>query len=275
MSVGGGASGAPSAFDPKKIRMYGLVGSVVGIYLGAILNIALNTDVFSFIGAVAAIFAVVMGANSVRRICAYGIGTGVPSIGMLALGMGIIAVMFGLSVAETLGFGLLGPIITLVYAGVFGYIIGVLANKVIKFNIPVMEEGNADLSMAGAMAIFGWSFAVSGTLGYADIVKNVLMTGYIAIIFIAGGLAILHPFNANLGPDEKQDRTLVNAIMVGGIAMIATGIAAILTQGLAAGLLQLVIGFALWFYFFKMYYKLVKRDAAAVVGTGLLPPTVQ
>jgi len=275
MTVGGGAGGAPSAFDPKKIRMYGLVGSVVGIYLGAILNIALNTNVFSFVGAVAAIFAVVMGANSVRRICAYGIGTGVPSIGMLALGMGIIAVMFGLSVAETLGFGLLGPIITLVYAGVFGYIIGVLANKVIKFNIPVMEEGNADLSMAGAMAILGWSFAVSGNLGYVDIVKNVLMTGYIAIIFIAGGLAILHPFNANLGPDEKQDRTLVNAIMVGGIAMIATGIAAILTQGLAAGLLQLVIGFALWFYFFKMYYKLVKRDAAAVVGTGLLPPTVQ
>jgi tetrahydromethanopterin S-methyltransferase subunit C len=255
--------------------MYGLVGSIVGIYLGSILNSALNTEVFSFIGAVGAIFAVVMGANSVRRICAYGIGTGVPSIGMLALGMGIIAVMFGLSVAETIGFGLLGPIITLVYAGVFGYIIGVIANKVIKFNIPVMEEGNADLSMAGALAILGWSFAVSGTLGYADIVNDVLMTGYIAIIFIAGGLAILHPFNACLGPDEKQDRTLVNAIMVGGLAMVATGIAALMTQGLAAGLLQLIIGFALWFYFFKMYYKLVKRDASAVVGTGLLPPTVQ
>jgi len=275
MSLGGAAGGAPSALDPKKLRMYGLVGSIVGIYLGAILNSALNTEVFSFIGAVAAIFAVVMGANSVRRVCAYGIGTGVPSIGMLALGMGIIAVMFGLSVAETMGFGMLGPIITLVYAGVFGYIIGVLANKVIKFNIPVMEEGNSDLSMAGALAILGWSFAISGTLGYADIVKDVLMSGYIAIIFIAGGLAILHPFNANLGPDEKQDRTLVNAIMVAGLAMVATGIAALMTQGLAAGLLQLIIGFALWFYFFKMYYKLVKRDAAAVVGTGLLPPTVQ
>ncbi|HQQ36525.1 MAG TPA: tetrahydromethanopterin S-methyltransferase subunit C, partial [Methanothrix sp.] len=106
-------------------------------------------------------------------------------------------------------------------------------------------------------------------------VNDVLMTGYIAIIFIAGGLAILHPFNACLGPDEKQDRTLVNAIMVGGLAMVATGIAALMTQGLAAGLLQLIIGFALWYYFFKMYYKLVKRDAAAVVGTGLLPPTVQ
>ena len=275
MSLGGAAGGAPSAYEPKKLRMYGLVGSVVGIYLGAILNSALNTEVFSFIGAVAAIFAVVMGANAVRRVCAYGIGTGVPSIGMLALGMGIIAVMFGLSVAETLGFGMLGPIITLIYAGVFGYIIGVIANKVIKFNIPVMEEGNADLSMAGALAILGWSFAISGTLGYDDIVNDVLMTGYIAIIFIAGGLAILHPFNANLGPDEKQDRTLVNAIMVGGLAMTATGIGALLTQGLSEGLLQIIIGFAIWYYFFKMYYKLVKRDASAVVGTGLLPPTVQ
>jgi len=108
MSVGG-AVGALSALDPKKLRMYGLVGSVVGIYLGALLNSALNTTVFSFIGALAAIFAVLMGANAVRRVCAYGIGTGVPSIGMLALGMGIIAVMFGLSVAEALGFGLLGP----------------------------------------------------------------------------------------------------------------------------------------------------------------------
>jgi len=275
MSVGGAAGGAPSAYEPQKIRIYGLAGSIVGLYLGAILNSALNTEVFSFIGAVAAIFAVVMGANSVRRICAYGIGTGVPSIGMLALGMGIIAVMFGLSLAETVGFGLAGPIITLIYAGIFGYIIGVIANKVIKFNIPVMEEGNADLSMAGALAILGWSFAVSGTLGYDSIVNDVLMTGYIAIIFIAGGLAILHPFNANLGPDEKQDRTLVNAIMVGGLAMIATGIGALLTQGLAIGLLQIVIGFAIWYYFFKMYYKLVKRDASAVVGTGLLPPTVQ
>jgi tetrahydromethanopterin S-methyltransferase subunit C len=255
--------------------MYGLVGSVVGIYLGAILNSALGTNLFSFIGAVAAIFAVVMGANAVRRVCAYGIGTGVPSIGMLALGMGVIAVMFGLSLAETLGSVWLGPIIALIYAGVFGYIIGVIANKVIKFNIPVMEEGNADLSMAGAMALLGWSFAISGTLGYDAILNTVLNTGYIAIIFIAGGLAILHPFNANLGPDERQDRTLVNAIMCGGIAMIVTGIAALLTQGVAAGLLQLVIGFAIWYYFFKMYYRLVKRDASAVVGTGLLPPAVQ
>ncbi|MDM7934671.1 MAG: tetrahydromethanopterin S-methyltransferase subunit C, partial [Methanothrix sp.] len=98
-------------------------------------------------------------------------------------------------------------------------------------------------------------------------------TGYIAIIFIAGGLSILHPFNANLGPDEKQDRTLTNAVMVGGLAMVATGVAAVMTQGAALGLLQLAIGFVIWLYAFRRYYRLVKRDAAAVVGTGLLPPS--
>lgn len=273
MTVGGGAGGAPYAFDPNKLRIYGIAGSVVGIYLGAILNSALDTQIFSFVGAIAAIFAVVLGANSVRRVCAYGIGTGVPSIGMLALGMGVVAVMFGLSMAKALGFEWLSVLITLAYAMIFGYIIGVIANKVIKFNIPIMEMGNMDLSAAGAMAILGWSFAVSGSLSYVDVVNKVLMTGYIAIIFIAGGLAILHPFNANLGPDEKQDRTLVNSVMVSGMAMLATGICAILTQGPAEGLLQIVIGFVIWLYFYKWYFKLVKRDASAVVGTGLLPPS--
>jgi tetrahydromethanopterin S-methyltransferase subunit C len=259
--------------DPKQLRIYGLVGSVVGIYLGALLNGMFNTDVFSFVGAIAALFGVVMGANAVRRVCAYGIGTGVPSIGMLSLGMGVVAVLFGLSIAEQLNYGYLGVIIILVYSLIFGYIIGSIANKVMGFNIPIMEEGLTDLSGAGSMAILGWCFAISGSLSYDLIVKDVFNTGFLAIIFICGGLAILHPFNANLGPDEKQDRTLVDGVMVGGMSMIATGICALLTQGLLGGLLQIVVGFVIWYYFYVWYFRLAKRDAAAVVGTGLLPPS--
>jgi tetrahydromethanopterin S-methyltransferase subunit C len=259
--------------DPKQLRIYGLVGSVVGIYLAAILNMATGTTIFSFVGAIAAIIGAVMGANAVRRVCAYGIGTGVPSIGMLALGMGVVAVLFGLNIAEQLGMGILGPIIALVYSLIFGYVIGTIANKVIKFNIPIMEEGLTDLSGAGTMAILGWCFAISGSLAYTDIVADVFNTGYLAIIFICGGLAILHPFNANLGPDEKQDRTLVNAVMVGGLSTVATGICAIGVLGLQAGLVQVVVGFAIWYYFYVWFFRLAKRDASAVVGTGLLPPS--
>ena len=273
MTVGGGAAGAPQSFDPKKLRVYGLAGSVIGIYLAWILNSATGTNIFSFVGALAALFGVVMGANAVRRVCAYGIGTGVPSIGMLSLGMGVVGALFGLNFAEQLGLGILGVIIALVYSLVFGYVVGAIANKVMGFNIPIMEEGLFDLSGAGTLAILGWSFAISGSLSYADIVASVINTGFLAIIFICGGLAILHPFNANLGPDEKQDRTLVNAVMVGGMSTIATGVCALLTLGLAAGMVQIVVGFAVWYYFFVWFFRLAKRDASAVVGTGLLPPS--
>ncbi len=259
--------------EPKQLRIYGLVGSVVGIYLAYILNSVTGTNLFSFVGAIAALFGVVMGANAVRRVCAYGIGTGVPSIGMLSLGMGTVAVLFGLNIAEQLGVGLLGVIIALVYSLIFGYVVGLIANRVMGFNIPIMEEGLTDLSGAGTMAILGWSFAISGSLAYNAIVADVFKTGFLAIIFICGGLAILHPFNANLGPDEKQDRTLVNGVMVGGLSTVATGICALLTLGMAAGMVQIVVGFAIWYYFYVWYFRLAKRDAAAVVGTGLLPPS--
>jgi tetrahydromethanopterin S-methyltransferase subunit C len=86
-------------------------------------------------------------------------------------------------------------------------------------------------------------------------------------------MALFHPFNANLGPDEKQDRTLIDGMMVGGLAMFGLGICSIVTIGLASASLTIVVGFALWYYFFVWYFRLAKRDAAAVVGTGLLPPS--
>jgi len=171
-----GIAGALKAMDPKKLRIYGIVGGLVGIYLAVILNSVTNSDIFLLIGALGAMIAAVTGANGVRRVCAYGIGTGVPSIGMLSLGMGVVGAMFGLSIAEQLGIGMLGVIIALVYAMIFGYVVGAIANKVMGFNIPIMEEGLTDLSGAGAMAIIGWSYAISGSLAYADMVSKVFNT---------------------------------------------------------------------------------------------------
>jgi len=260
--------------EPQQLRIYGIAGSVIGVYLTSILNGALHTTVFSFIGSIAAIFAVLWGANAIRRICAYGLGTGVPSMGMLALGMASVAALFGLNIAEQFGFGFIGVIIALVYSLIFGYIIGVICNKVIKFNIPIMEEGLTDISGAGTMAILCWSVTISGTIGYNEIVKTVFDTGFLGIIFILGGMALFHPFNANLGPDEKQDRTLIDGVMVAGVAMVALGICSIMTLGLVPGMLTVVVGFAVWYYFYVYYFRLAKEDAAAVVGTGLLPPSV-
>jgi tetrahydromethanopterin S-methyltransferase subunit C len=261
--------------EPKQLRIYGIAGAIVGIYLAHFLNAATGTNIFSFIGSLAAIGGVLWGANAIRRICSYGLGTGVPAMGMLALGMATVASLFGLNIAEQFGVGILGPIIALVYAVIFGYVIGILCNRVMHFNIPIMEEGMMDISGAGTLAILGWSITMAGTISYNVVVKDVYSTGFLAIIFILGGMAIFHPFNANLGPDEKQDRTLVDGLMVAGLAMIALGICSLATLGLSAALVTIVVGFAVWYYNYIWYFRLAKEDAAAVVGTGLLPPSVQ
>jgi tetrahydromethanopterin S-methyltransferase subunit C len=264
MSVAAG--GGESKIDKKKLEIYGIAGGLIGIYLAAILNGALGTNWFSFLAGIGVIAAVVMGSDAVRRVCAYGIGTGVPSIGMLALGMGMVCAMFALAVG-----GIAGPIIGVVLGMAFGFFVGSIANKVIKLNIPVLEECLTDLAGAGALVLIGLSVMVSGTIDYGAVIDLVVNSGYIAVIFIAGALAILHPFNATLGPDETQDRTLTLAVATGALAMIAAGIASIATLGMP-GVLTLVVGFIIWIKFFLKFFELTKRDASGVVPTGLLPP---
>ncbi len=84
--------------EVKEIDWYtlaavGIVGGLVAIFLAYFLNTTLGVRYFAFLGAVGAILAVLWGADAVRRICKYGIGTGVPSIGMLAFGMGLLATL--------------------------------------------------------------------------------------------------------------------------------------------------------------------------------------
>lgn len=278
----------------RKLAAIGILGGLVGIYL-TYLNVVVtsitNTQIayFSFFGGIGAILATYWGADAVRRVSKYGLGTGVPSIGMLALGMGLVASMFGLAIAgevaektELEALGLIGPIISFVVAIVIGFIIGYLANNVIGINVPVMVGCTTEIAGSGALILVGLSTALAGVFTFKDltvgsvtidgILDSVIDTGFIAVLFIASALAILHPFNACLGPDETQYRTLRLAISTGAIAMILAGISSIARIEIAA-IPTIVIGVAIWIIFFKKYYEAVKIDAAAVVGTGLIPET--
>src|SRR5690606_34963495 len=117
---------AKGGYPAQTIMALGIVGGLVGIYLGHIAPSA-----YSFFGGIGAICATVWGADAVRRVASYGLGTGVPSIGMLALGMGIVAALFGLSIG-----GIAGPIVAFIVAAIIGAVIGALANKVIGMGIP-------------------------------------------------------------------------------------------------------------------------------------------
>lgn len=270
-AAGGPASGGIS---PNNIIVLGVVGGLAGIYL-TMLNQTLDTTIFSFLGGIGAIFAAVWGADAVRRVCSYGLGTGVPSIGMLALGMGIVAAMFGLALPEsdlvTLP-NFLGPIISFITASIMGLIIGIMANKILKMNIPIMEKSMVEIAGAGCLVMIGLSVVIVGDFRFDEgIVPSVITTGYIALVFIGGAMAILHPFNACLGPDERQYRTLTVGVEKTALMMVLVGVASLTEINAVSSALTIVIGLIIFVVYFKKFLEATHHDAYLITGTGLLP----
>jgi tetrahydromethanopterin S-methyltransferase subunit C len=247
---------------PNNLALFGIIGGLVGIYI---------SPYFPTAGALGAICAVIWGAEAVRRVSKYGLGTGVPSIGQIAMGMGIIAAMFGLAIVKPMPIA--GPIIALITASIIGFVIGWFAQNVIKMKIPVMIRCMTEIAAAGSLVIIGYSAAVAGNFDFMDsIVPRVFDTGVMLAVFWVGAVALLHPFNACLGPDEKQKRLLYLAGSTGAITMVIMGIAATMTLG-GTGAITLILGIVLWLVFYKKFWDEVYHDAAAVVGTGLIPKT--
>ena len=248
--------------SPNMLALLGIGGGLVGIYA---------SPYFPTAGALGAICAVIWGAEAVRRVAKYGLGTGVPSIGQIAMGMGIIAAMFGLAIVGSLIIA--GPVVALVTASVIGLIIGLFAQYVIKMKIPVMIRCMTEIAAAGALIIVGYSAAVAGNYDFVgSLIPRVFDNGVMLAVFWVGAVALLHPFNACLGPDERQKRLLYLAGSTGAITMVIVGIAAIMTLG-TSGAITLILGVILWFIFYKKFWDEVYKDASAVVGTGLIPKT--
>jgi len=245
----------------NNLIIMGVVSGLLGIYL---------SPYVPALAALGAMVAVVWGADAIRRVASYGLGTGVPSIGQLALGMGIIASMFSLAVVGNAPMA--GPVVALVVASGIGFIIGWFAQNVIKMNIPVMVSGMTEIAAAGSIVIVGFGSAAAGSYVFDVLVQNIFSNGIVLAIFWVGAMAILHPFNAALGPDEKQKRTLFLAVSTGAVTMTIIGIASTMVIG-SAGILTMVIGIVLWLVYYKKFWDEVYKDSASVVGTGLIPET--
>jgi len=76
----------------QKIMIGGLTATIVCLYL-SYLNVLTNTEMFPFFGGLAVIAALIWGSNTIKVLCSYGIGTGVPSAGMIAFGSCVIAML--------------------------------------------------------------------------------------------------------------------------------------------------------------------------------------
>lgn len=255
-----GAGGIPH----NQILIYGLVGSLVLIYL-TYLNTYFQTEYFAFFGGLAAVVALLWGTDTIKHLCSYGLGTGVPSAGMIALGSGVIAALFG---ATT---GVFAPIVAIIIAAIIGAVAGLMANAVVRMDIPVMVVSLIELAIVGAMTVLGLAAMACGTFEFLGMIGFTVQTyeasviggSIIAVIFMLGAIAIQHSFNACLGPGEKQDRTLTLAAECGFLSMIPVAIISFAFIGMYAALIALVVSIVGWFYTYKKYIALSKRDAYA------------
>ena len=262
---------AENDIPPKQLLVLGIVGGLVFIYLATGLNNASGTAWFSFLGAIGAIFAVFWGADAIRRVASYGLGTGVPSIGMLSIGAGIVAVLLGLAVAKNYNIEIAAPIIALILAAIIGIVNGIMARRVIRMNIAIMERSMTEIAMAASLVILGLSTTIAGGYSFDKILSYVVATGFILAVYMLSGMALFHPFNANLGPDERQARTLNLAIACGFLSMIIAGIAAGAINGVPAAVPTLIVAVVGWIIYYLRFFDDVKKDAAAVLSTGLIP----
>lgn len=257
--------------SPGSLLGIGVIGALIGIYLATYLNMLTGTAWFSFIAALGGILAVWWGADAVRRVASYGLGTGVPSIGLLSIGSGQIAVLLGLAVASFIGLQVAGPIVALILAAIVGVVNGIMARRVIRMNIAIMERSMTEIAMAASMIMLGFSTAIAGGFYFAQIMSYVVASGFIIAVFIVGGMAMLHPFNACLGPDERQKRTLNLALSTGFLTMLVAGIASGAINGVPAAVPTLIVAIVGWIIYYLRFFGDVKQDAASVMSTGLIP----
>jgi len=262
-----------------KIMVAGIIASLVCLYL-SYLNVVTNTEMFSFFGGLAVVAALIWGSNTIKVLCSYGIGTGVPSAGMIAFGSGVIGMLLATK------FGIAAPIVALVLAAVIGLILGYLSNEVLNMKIPAMVQSLTELSIVGAFTLMGFAVLMTGGFTFETLIAGsvtflgVSLPSYqisfiggclIATAFMLGALAVQHPFNACLGPGWTQDRMLMLAAECGFLSMFVAAVMsfALITTGSA--LISLVVALVGWGYTYKHYIGLSKRDAASWLDAKPIP----
>jgi tetrahydromethanopterin S-methyltransferase subunit C len=253
------------AIPHNTVIMIGIVGALIGIYL-TYLNVLTNTQVFSFFGGLGAVLALVWGADTIKTLCSYGIGTGVPSAGMIAFGSGVIAMLFAAK------YGIAAPIVGVIVAVVIGVLLGYAANAIVNMRIPVMVKSLTEMAVIGALTLMGFSAMTSGsfslipmmshTLGAGGYVDTFIGASIIAVVFMLGAIAIQHPFNATLGPSWAQDRMLYLAAECGFLSMIVISLMSAPFVSTPALVISFIVSVVGWFYTYVAYIRLSQRDAA-------------
>ncbi|WP_273476204.1 tetrahydromethanopterin S-methyltransferase subunit MtrC [Methanobrevibacter woesei] len=262
----GGSGEATGSISSVHLLILGIVGGLIGIYVAPY-----STLFGSAIAGLGGVCAIVWGADAIRRVASYGLGTGVPSIGYMSLSIGIVGALAGIGIGYSFPqLEVAGPVIGLIFAMIIGLIVAVVAKKIVGMKIPILERCTMEIAGAAALSVLGFSVAITGTYDINAVLEHVVGTGFIAVFFIMNTMAIQHPYNACLGPNEDQVRTLKCAASTAFLAMIITGILSVITGGVS-WFIVLIIGLIGWVISFRAFVNASYGAAASVKWSGLWP----
>lgn len=262
----GGSGEATGSISSVHLLILGIVGGLIGIYVAPY-----STLFGSAIAGLGGVCAIVWGADAIRRVASYGLGTGVPSIGYMSLSIGIVGALAGIGIGYSFPqLEIAGPVIGLIFAMIIGLIVAVVAKKIVGMKIPILERCTMEIAGAAALSVLGFSVAITGTYDIEAVLEHVVGTGFIAVFFIMNTMAIQHPYNACLGPNEDQVRTLKCAASTAFLAMIITGILSVITGGVS-WFIVLIIGLIGWVISFRAFVNASYGAAASVKWSGLWP----
>ena len=262
----GGSGEATGSISSVHLLILGIVGGLIGIYVAPY-----STLFGSAIAGLGGVCAIVWGADAIRRVASYGLGTGVPSIGYMSLSIGIVGALAGIGIGYSFPqLEVAGPVIGLIFAMIIGLIVAVVAKKIVGLKIPILESCTMEIAGAAALSVLGFSVAITGTYDIEAVLEHVVGTGFIAVFFIMNTMAIQHPYNACLGPNEDQVRTLKCAASTAFLAMIITGILSVITGGVS-WFIVLIIGLIGWVISFRAFVNASYGAAASVKWSGLWP----
>jgi len=188
----------------------------------------------------------------------------------MSLSVGVISALTGLSLATILKMTIAGPIVGFIVAVIIGAIIAIVATKIVGMKIPIMLQCTIEIAGAACLSILAFSVAIAGSFEMMAIYESVVASGFIAVLFILCTMAIQHPFNACLGPNEDQVRTLKCAASTAFLSMTIVGLLSSITGGLGWFIVT-VVGLIGWVISFRAFVQASCNDAASTRWAGLWP----
>gem|GEM_PF-2682043 len=216
-----------------------------------------------------AVLFIVSGSEACRYIARYGIGTGVPSVGMYSVGIATICSVFGFSLFDQItGFG--GFLAGISVSLIFGFICGKITNKYLNLNIPGFTYNMTLVSVATTASFMASGIFLFGSFESIIYLRGMIMSGIAALLFIGTAVMVFHSYNASLGADESHDRTQHLAFSNAFLWMLLLSLISAFFKPVSVVLI-IMFSLILFIYSFKKYVKCVKRDSYVISEPALLP----